>query len=135
MSVIDSSVAVKWLVAEAGSDVAATLIGRNLVAPDIILAEIANVGWKKWRRGEIAADQALLLASSAAQFVNLVPSAPLTDRAAAIAIELSHPVYDCYFLALAEMSSRDLITADARLKRSTARTRFDGTVRLLEDVA
>lgn len=135
MSVIDSSVAVKWLVSEAGNEAAATLIGENLVAPDIILAEMANVGWKKWRRHEILAEQALALPSSAAEFLSLVPSAPLTDRALAIALELSHPVYDCYFLALAEVSSRDLITADARLKRSTVGTRFEGTVRLLEDLA
>ena len=43
------------------------------------------------------------------------PLAPLAARALAIAAELRHPAYDCFYLALAEARDANLITADRRL--------------------
>ena len=53
--VVDASVAVKWLVAEEGSDAADRLLagGDDLHAPRLMASEIANALWRKARTGEI----------------------------------------------------------------------------------
>ena len=51
--VIDASVAAKWLLPEDGSDQASALLGDELLVPDLLFAELANIFWKKQMRGEI----------------------------------------------------------------------------------
>jgi len=53
-------------------------------------------------------------------FDELVPLAGLSRRAAAIALALDHPVYDCFYLALAEARDAPMVTADRRLLRRVA---------------
>jgi predicted nucleic acid-binding protein len=53
------------------------------------------------------------------------------DRALAIAIELRHPVYDCFYLALAERNTSPLVTADERLIHRCAGTPFEKLARPL----
>ena len=79
--IVDSSVAVKWMVREAGCDAARRLIGATLLAPDLMIVEVANAAWKKWRRREISAEVARLLPPSAATFVSIVPAVALTEFA------------------------------------------------------
>jgi predicted nucleic acid-binding protein len=55
----------------------------------------------------------------------------LKDRALAIAIELRHPAYDCFYLALAERNTSPLVTADDRLIRRCADTPFEKLVQSL----
>jgi predicted nucleic acid-binding protein len=58
-AVVDASVAVNWVIGEAGGDAAAPLAGTHLSAPDILLAECGSALWAKARRGEIAEDEAV----------------------------------------------------------------------------
>ena len=53
-----------------------------------------------------------------------VELADLTIPAFAIARELEHPIYDCYYLALAQQRKIVLATADARLRARCRQTRF-----------
>jgi predicted nucleic acid-binding protein len=55
----------------------------------------------------------------------------LKDRALAIAIELRHSAYDCFYLALAEQRTSSLVTADDRLIRRCADTPFEKLVQSL----
>jgi len=55
----------------------------------------------------------------------------LLDRAFAIAIELRHPAFDCFYLALAERSTSPLVTADDRLISRCAGTPFEKLVQSL----
>ena len=50
--VIDASVALKWFVEEQGTEQAAALLAGQdlLIAPDLIVAEVANAGWKPFVR-------------------------------------------------------------------------------------
>lgn len=132
MNVVDTSVVLKWFVAEDGSERAADLIGTRLIAPDLLLAELGNALWKKRRRGEIGAEQGRRALLDAELSLALMPAVSLAHRAFAIAVELDRPIYDCHFLALAEQSGRPLITADKRFVDQCAATRFEKMVERLE---
>jgi predicted nucleic acid-binding protein len=112
--VVDTSVAVKWLVEEEDSDRAASLLGRQLVAPDFMMIECGNALWKRAQRGEIELAQALAGLAGLEQFVALMPSRSFALRALEIASELRHPIYDCVFMAVAERLGAPLVTADLR---------------------
>ena len=119
--VVDTSVVLKWIVAEDDSYVARRLIGLPLVAPDLIRAELANALWKKVViRREVDAAQAQAGLSIVSTALRLVPSAPLADRALALGLRLRHPVYDCFFVALAQQLDFPLVSADRRLVQRLA---------------
>ena len=116
--IVDASVAVKWLFTEEGTVESRQLLAHRIVlyAPDFILTEVANVIWKKAHRKEIADPQPYLEElARLPDAVVLCPSADLVAHAAAIALEIGHPVYDCLYLACAEVERSPLITADGRL--------------------
>jgi predicted nucleic acid-binding protein len=85
-------------------------------APDLIVAEVANVAWKKATRGELTGDHARLICASLRRyFVVLHRSETLVDRAIDIALRLRHPIYDCLYLACAERAGGRLVTLDQKL--------------------
>ncbi len=116
--VVDASVAVKWLVSEAFSEEAASLLDNRttLIAPELLFAEAANALWALCRRGDIAREDF-------AEAVEVLKAAPvgiphpmrqLAPSAARLAIDLAHPVYDCFYLALAVQEQYPVVTADRR---------------------
>ncbi|MGF1549384.1 MAG: type II toxin-antitoxin system VapC family toxin [Sphingomonadaceae bacterium] len=129
--VVDTSVALKWVVPERGTQAALAWVGEMLVAPDLIRAELANALWKKVRRGEMSAEQALPALEKASAPLALLPDGAFAEDALAIALELSHPVYDCFFLALASRLNLPLLTADKRLIGACSGSAYAG---LLEEV-
>lgn len=118
--VVDASVAVKWVIPEVLSDRADRLRATedDLLAPDLLLVEVANTLWKKTAAREISAGEAdgalSLLRESGVDFR---ATAPLLSRAMEMARRLGHPVYDCVYLALAEAEQALFVTADRRLLR------------------
>jgi predicted nucleic acid-binding protein len=120
--VVDASVALKWLIAEPGSDAAASLRhAERLSAPDLIVPEVGNALWKAMRRGELTADEAALAARLMEQSdIELRPMRALLRPAIRLALALDHPVYDCIYLALADEERCALVTADERLIRKMA---------------
>jgi predicted nucleic acid-binding protein len=115
--IVDASVAVKWFAEEPGSIEAEALLASTdeLVAPDFILAEIGNALWKKASRGLLDPRQAAASASNAAgYFDRLIALKELTIRSMEIALAVRHPIYDCYYIALAQRENAPLITADER---------------------
>jgi predicted nucleic acid-binding protein len=116
--VVDASVAAKWVLEEDGAERAAALRGSgdDLIAPSLIVAEIGNAVWKRaiWR--EVSARDAVrALQTAISLFTQLIAPSDLAARSIEIAIELRHPIYDCFYLALAEREHCPLITADRRL--------------------
>jgi predicted nucleic acid-binding protein len=125
--VVDASVALKCYLREADSEAALALLasGERLVAPDLIVAELCNGAWRLIRRGEVRPEQLAIIAKAAPDaFTALHCSASLAARAAAIALELDHPVYDGFYLALSEAQDAPLVTADRRLLAKAAGTPF-----------
>jgi predicted nucleic acid-binding protein len=125
--VIDASVAVKWYVPEVQSLSAARLLdsGVHLLAPDLIVTEVANTLWKKVRRGELSRDDAAEI--HAAFFsvpIELRPAAQMFPAALDVALELASSVYDCLYLTLAMEQDCAVVTADEKFHRAVARTRL-----------
>lgn len=116
--VIDASVAVKWFIAEEESDKAAQLLtsSQQLIAPDFVIVEVCNAAWKLHRSGRIGAAQVDAVAARIGEFfAELRAARPLAARAAALARLVDMPVYDCFYVALAESESAQLIVDDAKL--------------------
>lgn len=115
--VVDASVAALWALDQEGSPRALALRTEGgLIAPSLIAAEIGSAIWKAVRRGAVApADALIAIEAVLLPFEALIATEELRVRALALAIELKHPIYDCFYLALAERERCPLITADSRL--------------------
>jgi predicted nucleic acid-binding protein len=136
--VVDASVALKWYLDEDDSEQALALLvsDERLIAPDLIVAELCNGAWRLIRRGELREEQLGIIARRAPDaFAALRSSAELAARAAAIALELDHPVYDCFYLALGEAENAPLVSADRRLIARTRETAFAPRCILLAEFA
>jgi predicted nucleic acid-binding protein len=135
--VIDASVAIKWLVPEALSEEALRLLdaGEELIAPEMLMIEAANVLWRKClQRGLTGAeaDQALRLLGESG--LDLRPVRPLAARALELARTLGHPVYDCVYLSLAERERATLVSADDRFLAVVTRRRLKIAVSSLAEI-
>lgn len=116
--VIDASVAIKWLVEEEGTAEALILLEKaTLAAPDLVIAECANILWKKVRRQELSETEAQIGARLLEQAdIEVLPTRHLLGSAISLAVELDHPAYDCLYLALALERRCRFVTADKRFQ-------------------
>ena len=115
---VDASVALKWFMPEEDAAIAEALIvsGHTLHAPRFLAVEAVNSAWKNWRKGLIGEDVVRDTTRRLETFVDhWHADEVLLPDAAALAIRLNHPVYDCIYLALAGTASATLITANKRL--------------------
>lgn len=95
-----------------------------VVAPDLVLAEVANALWRKVRLGAIGAAEARAAQTNLpGPFARMVPPRALQDRALDLALRRDHPAHDCFRVALAMRGAAPLPTADRRLAQ-----RFGGDV-------
>lgn len=134
--VIDASVAIKWVVEEAGTREALALRRHRLTAPDLLVAECANILWKKVRRRELSAQEATLAARLLERAdIDLAPTRRLLEPATRLAVALDHPAYDCLYLVLAEASGCDVVTADERLCAKVASHALSTRVLRLDSAA
>ncbi len=128
--IIDASVAFKWLVEEEHSAEAIALLAEDrLFAPALIVSEVGNALWKQITRGELQdVDGAAEMLGRLPELLTLVEDRTLASRALTLAHAFDHPLYDCLYLALAEVRDEALVTADERLLRKTAGTQFAARV-------
>lgn len=132
--VVDASVAIKWVIDEPGTQQALLLHRERLSAPDLLVPECSNILWKKVRRGELSADEAIFAARLLQRAdVELQPMRRLWEPATRFAVALDHPAYDCTYLALAQALSCALVTADERLYRKLRSVRAAPDVVRLAD--
>jgi predicted nucleic acid-binding protein len=134
--VVDCSVAVKWVVEEPMHAAARCVLrdpGR-LIAPQLLLAEVANVASRKQARKEITPAQG-------AELVRLVAAAigtwydmrSIALRAFHLALTLDHAAYDCCYLALAELTGGRMLTDDRDFASRASTKGFADHILLLSD--
>ena len=120
-AIVDASTLAKWFVEEEGTADARRLQRHTLFAPDLVVVEVANVLWKKVQQGSFdAAFVPRAVAVLQHADLTLVNSLTLADRAVEIALSLNHPVYDCFYLSLAELRALPFVSGDDRLARKLA---------------
>ncbi len=138
--VIDSSVAVKWYIPEPLSDAAVHYLElyrqeqARLLAPDLIIAEMGNVLWKKVRQNELIIQDARQVGDILSNYcpLRLISSSKLMPAALEIAIPIGLTIYDSLYLALALSVEAPLITADQELKKLAQNFPFSAQVMLLK---
>ncbi len=119
--VIDASVAIKWVVEESGTEDALALRSRELLAPELIIPECANILWKKVKRAELTARESSIAARLLQRAsIGLLPMRDMLESAAALAVEIDHPAYDCIYLVATQIHGTLLVTADTRLVRKAS---------------
>ena len=123
--VLDSSAALKWVLSEADSGKAIRLRDEysnsihELLAPDVFPSEIANGLVSAERQKRIHSGESPIFLNDVLRAAPaLYHSAPLLIRAMEIAISTKQAVYDCLYVALAEVEGCELVTADDKLARS-----------------
>ncbi|MFN3233218.1 MAG: type II toxin-antitoxin system VapC family toxin [Alphaproteobacteria bacterium] len=136
--VVDASVACKWFIEEEGWHEAQQIVEveETLVAPDLIVAEISNIFWRKVRLDQMLPSHATAgIDGLMITLTDIVPCAALVPRALEISLELDHPAYDCFYIALAERKDVKLVSADAKLQQLTSATAFERYVVGLSSIA
>jgi predicted nucleic acid-binding protein len=116
--VLDSSAALRLITNDPeGGRFAGVLEDMALVlAPELMLTEVANALWKLQRAGSLNGLDPQLLLGDARDLVDQIePDRELQVEALALACHLNHPVYDCLYLALARREAATLLSADHRL--------------------
>ena len=122
--VLDASAAVRLFAGDpASTSLAAPIREAALVlAPELMLTEVANTLWKLQRADRLMGFEPQQLLVDARDLVDeIVPDRQLHAEALALAAHLDHPVVDCLYLALARREAATLITADRRLQQLAER--------------
>lgn len=123
--VLDSSVALKWFLAEPDSAKALRLRDEaragvhELLAPDVFPIEITHAITRAERGGRISpAEGSLFVADLVAELPALHPALAILPRAYVISSTARIGVYDCLYVALAEREACELVAADDRLVKT-----------------
>ncbi|MFM7087731.1 MAG: type II toxin-antitoxin system VapC family toxin [Cyanobium sp.] len=118
--VLDASATVRLILGDPdATPMAVRLRGAALVlAPELMLTEVANTLWKLRRSEQLPGLDPQQLLLDARELVDRVePDRHLQAEALALACHLNHPVYDCLYLALARREAATLVSADQWLLR------------------
>ncbi len=133
--VVDSSVVIKWFVPEVHSDDALRYLDPDLDrdAPELLLAEVSNILWKKVDRGELTASQAEDIAQDIGQADITVHSMGLLFiPGLRFALDTGRSAYDSIYLALADSLSTRVVTADRRFYNALQGSPYAGLVLWIE---
>jgi len=120
--VVDSSVAIKWVLPKPNSLQALDILEQHqtgklrLLAPDLIYAEIGNIVWKLSRFGSLSKDECLQ-ALKLFQLINfgITPSHAILEIAYQFALAYQRTVYDSLYVVLSQRYQCPLVTDDIKL--------------------
>lgn len=120
LRVVDASVVAKWFLPEAHKDKAEKILRDflddkvELAAPDLLIAEVGNLLWKRsTKTKDISPTQAeQIYMDFLALRVPLRHSPTIAAAALKLATEKNHAIYDMLYVALAQQSACEFVTAD-----------------------
>ncbi|MCP9934020.1 type II toxin-antitoxin system VapC family toxin [Cyanobium sp. Candia 9D4] len=122
--VLDASAAVRLILGDPAAAAVAEQIREAAVvlAPELMLTELANTLWKLQKAGHLADLDPQQLLAEARDLVDRVEAdRHLQAEALALACHHDHPAYDCLYLALARREAATLISLDRRLQQLAER--------------
>ena len=94
----------------------------EVLAPDLLVAELVNTIWKYHQFENLSLDTCERWLESALQLVDtLVPCSQIYRETFLLARTTRRPAYDTFYLALARREDASLLTADHTLKREAER--------------
>lgn len=135
--VVDASIAVKLYVPEVHSQQAVQFFSdqHDLMAPDLMLAEVGNIIWKKVRLlGEIRSDEGKKIIAAAQTLpLDYHSTTDLIGDAFEIALNAQRTVYDCLYVALAASQGCELMTDDRKLHSALQQTSLAAFLTLIEN--
>ena len=98
---------------------------RRLIAPDLLLVEVGGRIFREVRDGKMSrVGGDLAMSDMRSRFRKTTPVSRLIDAAWQMAMEISHPLSDCAYLALAFRKSGLLVTADEDFLRRVNQSRW-----------
>ena len=123
--VVDSSVSIKWFVAEDDSPKALQILkdyrsgSFSFLAPDLIYAEFGNIIWKKQIFQNLDPnDVAFAIREFKKISFTLTPITLLFDAAFNLAVQYKRTFYDSLYLALSVRENCEFVTADEKFYNS-----------------
>jgi predicted nucleic acid-binding protein len=123
--VIDSSVAIKWFVAEDDSATAMKILEAykhnkiRFLAPDLIYAEFGNIIWKKQIFQNFdSTDADFAIREIQKITINITPAIDSLDDTYQIAVKHKRTFYDSLYLALSVRENCEFVTADEKFYNS-----------------
>ena len=125
--VIDASVAVKWFVPEAQTEIALALQEQSILfhAPEFMKLEVASAILKYVGKAQVSPALWHFAQPELERSIdNWHLAGPLLVDAFEIARALPHPLYDCLYLALARQLNTVFITADNKLLKRLEETPY-----------
>ena len=135
--VVDASIAIKWYLPEDYSEYAERLLSPEieLLVPDLIFSEVANVVWKQVIRHDYSKQKASAILEALEAVPFQVSSAKsLMFDAFGIACLTERTFYDSLYVALAEKTACKMVTADRKLLNSLKGSRFHKHLLWVEDI-
>lgn len=136
--IVDASVAIKWFLPEIHSD--AALHARQgqyqLHSPAFMFLELGNVLTKKIRRQELSPTEGDAILNELKHLpLQRHADDQLFPTAYRLALDTHRSLYDCLYLALAEVVDGILITADLKFYTTLANGPYARRVLWVEDLS
>ena len=132
--VVDASVIAKFFFHEEGSEAARDVLtsGAVIVAPALLLVELASIAVKKVRTRAATLEQAKSAVVAVGDLIDdFAPIEGLARRAFQLAADTGCSAHDATYLALAEMRAAPFLTADDRFIAKVSDFGFGPLVRRL----
>jgi predicted nucleic acid-binding protein len=128
--IIDASAALALIIESARTQAVREIFSseEELAAPDVLIADTINSIWNYRRTHPFSNETVGAFIKGLCAHVVIVPSSALVKEAYAIAIDLNHPAYDTFYLALALRDGAQVATFDERLRRKVAGTKYESLV-------
>ncbi|RJP23663.1 MAG: PIN domain-containing protein [Candidatus Omnitrophota bacterium] len=135
--VVDASVVGRWFFTESLKDAADHYLHPQYTryAPDLLIHEFTSIVRHKTQVGIITTAEGIQIIKDfeALKAIQFIPSADLSEKAYQIAVEFDHPVYDCFYLAVAEKLKSVLITADQQFFKVIKASSYANLITWIED--
>ncbi|MGD0886789.1 MAG: type II toxin-antitoxin system VapC family toxin [Thermodesulfovibrionales bacterium] len=135
--VVDASIAIQWYLPEDYSEYAERLLSPEieLLIPDLLFSELANIVWKQVIRHDYARQKAsTILETLEAVPFQIWSAKSLMSHAFAIACLTKRTFYDSLYVALAENTACKMVTADRKLFNSLEGSRYHKYLLWVEDI-